>query len=375
MLLTIALVIIPCAFSQECSESASCETCYASSFLCHWCKDISAPNATTTGSCHYKFSQFGCQVGDSCTADDCADRTTCSSCSLGGCKWCASVHRCVSPYSWTCAFPSNCAPNEECQRTQPEFIGYIRGLPTWMLYLLIALYISLITVSVATFYYAYFALVRLTLTTEESAALVSPTDRDRQPASRLWLFRIISVSWTLLLLAIGVLFLLIVLFWPAPPEISMCNAQPMWSDTIKMIVDSVTSGKASVESEILITVYNPNRVSVALNSVSGNISYKGQIVGSVDLGPIDAQPGSAADGLGLVTFNGFDHITEMYYDFNVKHELMLEFELFVSFNVAGLGGFEVPAPKTRLNVNNPPPQKYCKCLETETQDVFDLRDA
>jgi hypothetical protein len=244
-----------------------------------------------------------------------------------------------------------------------------------MLYLLIALYISLLTVSVATFYYAYYSLVRPTLTTEESAALVSPTDRDRQPASRLWLFRIISVSWTLLLLAIGVLFLLIALFWPAPPEISMCNAQPMWSDTIKMIVDSVTSGKASVESEILITVYNPNRVSVALNSVSGNISYKGQIVGSVDLGPIDAQPGSAADGLGLVTFNGFDHITEMYYDFNVKHELMLEFELFVSFNVAGLGGFEVPAPKTRLNVNNPPPQKYCKCLETETQDVFYLRDA
>jgi len=358
----------PSSSQPDCSAQTACETCYSASFLCHWCKEVDG------GTCHNKFSQYGCQVGDACSADDCSDRSTCSSCSLGGCKWCASIHKCVSPYSWSCALPSNCAPNDECKRTEPEFVGFLNGLPDWVIYVLFAVYLSLIFISIVTFILAYRSFVG-SASQDTTPLVVSDENNATDPrSSRLWFFRIIAAAWTLVLIILGIIFILLALFWPAPPEVSMCNAQLMWSDTLNMIINSVTSGKASVESELLITVYNPNRVSLALNSVSGNISYRGQIVGTLDLGSVDAQPGSAADGLGVITFNGFDRITEMYYDFNIKHQLFLEFDLFVNFNIAGLGGFEIGVPKSRLNVNNPPPQKYCKCLENLTDPSDGTQD-
>ena len=170
--------------------------------------------------------------------------------------------------------------------------------------------------------------------------------------------------------AIGILFVMVSMYWPSPPDVSMCNAQVMWSDTINMIINTVTSGKANVESEVLITVYNPNRLGLTLNSVNGNIYYKGTDVGTVELDTIDAQAGSAADGLGVVSFDGFDHIAEMYYDFNVKHALLLDFEMFVNFSVAGFGGFNVAIPKLQLNVNNPPPQAHCKCVNGSSSPSY-----
>lgn len=363
-LLSLFFLIYPQTTRSECNKESSCESCYSSSFLCHWCKDI--PSSEASGSCHYKFSQYGCQVGDACSPDDCSERNTCSSCVMGGCKYCASVKKCVSPYSWTCALPSNCEPNQECMRSEPEFIGYIRGIPDWVIAVLLSVYVLVVTVSAVTMLHAY----RYWIVPPSSSSTLADTERD-QRSSRNWIFGLVAASWTLVLVALGVLFFAIALYWPSPPEVSMCNAQLMWSDTINMIVNTVTTGKASVESEILITVYNPNRVTVALHSVSGNISYKGELVGSVDLGPIDARPGSAADGLGVVTFNGFERIAEMYYDFNVKHQLILEFELFISFQIASIGSFDVAVPKTRLNVNNPPPQKYCKCLDDASPNPED----
>ena len=131
-----------------------------------------------------------------------------------------------------------------------------------------------------------------------------------------------------------------------------------------MIVNSITTGRTTVESELLITVYNPNRISARVNSLNGDIYYKGSAVGTVDLGAVDAQAGSASDALGVLTFDGFEHITEILYDFNVKHQLLLEFELFASFEIGKLGGFNIAAPRFQINVNNPPPQEHCKCKES-----------
>jgi hypothetical protein len=184
-----------------------------------------------------------------------------------------------------------------------------------------------------------------------------------------WLYRFLILGWTITVLGIGLGFTAIALFWPAAPEVSMCNAELLWGDTLNMIFNTITSGKASVESEVLITVYNPNRIGITLNAVNGNIFYKGGQVGTVELAPIDAQAGSAADGLGVITFNGFDRIAEMYYDFNVKHKLELDFELFLNFSIGSFGGFSVGAPKIRMNVNDPPPQKHCNCLDNAAGDA------
>lgn len=342
--------------SDLCSQESSCESCYSTSLLCHWCKEIPSESGSP-GSCHYKLSPKGCQVGDACTPDDCSARDTCSSCSMGGCKWCASVQKCVSPYSWTCAFPSNCLPNSECQRTQPEFIGYIEALPVWLILVLAAVYLCIVAVSVIGLYH----LSRSTRETEEERLI-------ERPPSKKWIFRGIATLWILSLIAAGAFLTVVTLFWPTAPQISMCNAELMWRDTFNMIVNSITTGRTTVESELLITVYNPNRISARVNSLNGNIYYKGSAVGTVDLGAVDAQAGSASDALGVLTFDGFEHIAEILYDFNVKHQLLLEFELFASFDIGKLGGFNIAAPRFQINVNNPPPQEHCKCKESSLSE-------
>lgn len=347
--------------SNTCTQADTCEACYSSSFLCHWCKDI-PPESTgggSKGSCHYKLSPHGCQVGDACSLDDCSERQTCSSCSMGGCKWCASAQKCVSPYSWTCALPSNCLPNSECQRTEPEFVGYLRAIPDWAIYVFTVVYGCIVTASI-------FGLYHLRRTLVSVAGQYQPLQEEPDVSnirSRIWLFRGIATVWILVAALVGVAFVLAALFWPSAPQLSMCNAQLMWSDTLNMIVNSVTTGKATVESELLITIYNPNRLGLKINSVNGNIYYKGTTVGSLDLASIDAQGGSASDGIGVMSFDGFDHITEMFYDFNVAHKLLLEFELFVNFDVGSMNGFSLAAPRFQMNVNNPPPQQHCKCKE------------
>jgi hypothetical protein len=174
------------------------------------------------------------------------------------------------------------------------------------------------------------------------------------------MFRILVTACVVGIVGVGVLFASLMFYWPTTPEVSMCNAELMWKDTITMIINSVTSGKASVESEILITVYNPNRLGGAIDSISGNVFYKSSPVGTLNIGEIDLVPGSASDSLGVLTFNGFDKISEIYYDFNVLHKLILEFELFVSVNIAG-NVLSTVVPKFLMNINDPPIQKHCKC--------------
>jgi hypothetical protein len=173
------------------------------------------------------------------------------------------------------------------------------------------------------------------------------------------------------------LFVVISLYWPSAPEVSMCNAELMWGDTLNMIINSVTTGKTTVESEVLITVYNPNRIDLTIHSVNGNIYYRGGEVGTVDLSTVQANQGSASDGLGVISFNGFDRITEIFYDFNVKHKLLLEFELFVTFSVGPLRKMSLVTPKFVMNVNDPPPQEHCKCkdkllLESTESSMLDF---
>ena len=343
---------------SQCSTQLSCEQCYQSSVLCHWCKDISPSvfsSSVDSGSCHDKMSSYGCQMGDSCSADDCGSRITCSSCKMGGCKWCASLGKCVSPLSWACALPSNCLPNEECKRLVPEFIGYQNGVPWWIIITLSMLFLLILVLWVFIIY-MWYPLISVPLT-GESEQLVFPTTPNR---TRLILFKLGVALGSIVVLTIGVLFLLLIIYWPSSPDVSMCNVDLLWSDTLNMLVKTILSGKATVESEILITIFNPNRVGVTLNSVHGNIFYKTIPIGSLELEQMAVVPGSAVDGLGVIEFTGFENIADLFYDFNVKHNLVLSFEMTVSFTLLGRT-VSTPIPRFEINVNDPPPQKYCNC--------------
>jgi len=191
-----------------------------------------------------------------------------------------------------------------------------------------------------------------------------------QPATRRRIvYRLIAMSLSLGVVAIGIIFAIIGVYWPSAPELSMCNAQVMWKDTMNMIINSVTSGKATVESEILISLYNPNRFGGTINAINGDIFYKSIPVGSISINEMDLVSGAVSDSIGVITFNGFEQISDMYYDFNVNHHLMLEFDLFLNLNVAGYN-VNTGVPKFQMNINDPPPQKFCKCNYT-APDSFD----
>lgn len=344
-----------------CNSQGTCKSCYESSFICHWCKDIPPAYADIqNGSCHYKLSQFGCQVGDACSSDDCFERKTCSSCSLGGCKWCASANSCVSPYSWKCALPSNCLPNEECKRKTPEFVGFLNAIPVWLEVSMVIGYLILVVLSCVVSYFIYLTLVQMPRGNEETTPLTTPSSYS---GTRMTIFKLGVILWGLVVLGFGCILLVVSFYWPTPPEVSLCNAELMWKDTMNMIIQTVTSGKATVESEILITVYNPNRLGLALNSLNGSIYYKAVPIGTLQLDQVEAVPGSATDALGVIAINGFDDIADMLYDFNVNHKLLLQFELFINFTTGGytLG---ISLPKFEVNVNDPPPQKHCNCTNS-----------
>jgi hypothetical protein len=231
----------------------------------------------------------------------------------------------------------------------------------WVIYVFAVVYAGIVALSFAGIYHLRRAMVLSLVTEEETDGLVSAASS--VIASRRCLFRGIAAFWILLVIAIGIIFAMVSLFWPSPPQISMCNAELMWSDTLNMIINSVTTGKTTVESEVLISVYNPNRIGAQINSINGNVYYKGSPVGTIELSPIDGQAGSVSDGLGVLSFDGFEHITEMFYDFNVAHELLLEFEIFINFTVGPMNALNVAAPRFQMNVNNPPPQEHCKCKD------------
>jgi len=207
----------------------------------------------------------------------------------------------------------------------------------WVVYTMIAVYIGLVVINVVFLFWARSIL-----------------------ALRMWLFWLLAVACVVGLVVVGLMLSSIGYYWPSPPEVNMCNAELMWNDMITMIINTVTSGKASVESELLITVYNPNRLGGTIAGITGNIFYKASPVGTINIGEIDLVPGSATDSLGVLTFNGFDKISEMYYDFNVLHKLFLEFELFITLSFRDIE-LSTVMTKIAMNINDPPVQKHCKC--------------
>jgi hypothetical protein len=223
---------------------------------------------------------------------------------------------------------------------------------------MVSVYVLIVFFSIVSLYVLYGVFVAPPSIAEE-AALPLTSDNNGRRRRRI-VYKLIAITWSLGIVAIGIIFGIIGIYWPSAPELSMCNAQVLWRDTINMIINSVTSGKATVESELLLSVYNPNRVGITVKSVSGSVWYKSSSVGSISMDEIPIVPGSISDSLGVVSFNGFEKISEMYYDFNVNHALVLEFNLFVNLDIAGYS-VSTSVPKFQMNINEPPPQKYCKC--------------
>ncbi|KAF4753007.1 hypothetical protein FOZ63_002781, partial [Perkinsus olseni] len=166
---------------------------------------------------------------------------------------------------------------------------------------------------------------------------------------------------TLLLVGSGV----VAAVWPHQPVVNYCNIELVWNRTLAMVVESALV-KTDIEMESLVSVYNPNRLGVRINHLSGNIYYKGAEIGTMALHNFAAPGGYVSDGLGLITYNALDRAAEMLIDYKWNKDLVLTVTGTISFDILWpnsevLASLSASVPPAVINLNKVPDQRYCKC--------------
>ncbi|KAF4736648.1 hypothetical protein FOZ62_019359 [Perkinsus olseni] len=176
-----------------------------------------------------------------------------------------------------------------------------------------------------------------------------------------------AVGMILLLVGSGV----VAAVWPHQPVVNYCNIELVWNRTLAMVVESALV-KTDIEMESLVSVYNPNRLGVRINHLSGNIYYKGAEIGTMALHNFAAPGGYVSDGLGLITYNALDRAAEMLIDYKWNKDLVLTVTGTISFDILWpnsevLTSLSASVPPAVINLNKVPDQRYCKCQGNITQ--------
>eukprot|EP00566_Odontella_aurita_P008243 CAMPEP_0113584836 /NCGR_PEP_ID=MMETSP0015_2-20120614/33329_1 /TAXON_ID=2838 /ORGANISM="Odontella" /LENGTH=661 /DNA_ID=CAMNT_0000489939 /DNA_START=53 /DNA_END=2038 /DNA_ORIENTATION=+ /assembly_acc=CAM_ASM_000160 len=89
-----------------------------------------------------------------------------------------------------------------------------------------------------------------------------------------------------------------IIFFPKAPDFNVCNDQVAW----KSIVDGMKSGKIQASFQLLMSVENPNRMSVEVDMGSGTFKHNGVEVGTFDIPTSTISAMSITDVLVAVTF-------------------------------------------------------------------------
>jgi hypothetical protein len=318
--------------NSTCASFDNCTQCVASSHLCHWCSDQQ---------CHAKGSVYGCTIGASCpsqdgnsTQDTCHSHATCTECSLASnlCHWCAFDEQCHAIGSiYGCAYGVNCYSNQRCQRSQPEQVyqAWYRGMGFLPVFLILGgasmvlCCSTVLYVVTGTLVHGLYQLLATTSTTtpnttsntttntissknsimDEAVPFLHgleqemddiPTIQDSTPPTispstsihshpththhhQLQCFLRTCNYWykATWILTLSLLFILFC-FYPKVPTFNVCSDQLAW----KSIIDGITSLKVEASFEILISVYNPNRISLTMDKVSGTFRHDGDEIGT-----------------------------------------------------------------------------------------------
>ena len=98
-----------------------------------------------------------------------------------------------------------------------------------------------------------------------------------------------AISW----ISIVLIVIAAVVFWPEAPEMGLCNTTNDWSEMVKTVISDGQVVRAGYE--ILLSFYNPNKVSVALTHVDGTFTYNGDQVATLFLPVSTLAAGSVSD--------------------------------------------------------------------------------
>lgn len=162
-------------------------------------------------------------------------------------------------------------------------------------------------------------------------------------ACRLCYFSTLAITVVLSLVALS--------YAPRKPVYNVCTDQLAW----KSIVEGMASLKMSASFDLLVSVFNPNRLEVDLDGGSGKFHHDGQYVGSFVIPPSKVAPRAISDLVLKVTFTPDKwaalSLTAEYY------EGTLAFDIDGHSNVLipGLGNyaFDAKFEDIKVNVNDP----------------------
>ncbi|KAF4655052.1 hypothetical protein FOZ61_007791 [Perkinsus olseni] len=402
---------------NKCGAQMDCISCYNSSYLCHWCADNpeDPPGPDIPGSCHYKGSVYGCKYG--------AVPISSVIISIVGAALCpvnASLTRSARERSQCkkkrvkpgTAFGLGAFETRKFLNKSLYDFKYIGSVwapraVAWSLILIIAIASTCGGMMLFSCRRMKNAVARANQLDRElqrsgrarrrqrsegaddyllRGGTASDDEADLDERARGYdylslaslldpcascLYKTLGCCW-----AVGMILLLVgsgvvAAVWPHQPVVNYCNIELVWNRTLAMVVESALV-KTDIEMESLVSVYNPNRLGVRINHLSGNIYYKGAEIGTMALHNFAAPGGYVSDGLGLITYNALDRAAEMLIDYKWNKDLVLTVTGTISFDILWpnsevLTSLSASVPPAVINLNKVPDQRYCKCQGNITQ--------
>ena len=112
-----------------------------------------------------------------------------------------------------------------------------------------------------------------------------------------------TTTW---ILSLSTLFF-IFCFFPKAPQFNVCSDQLAW----KSIIDGITSLKVEASFEILISIYNPNRLSLIMDGLEGKFKHDGDDIGIFTLPPSSSSSSTSSTTTTTTTIIYSQSITDV----------------------------------------------------------------
>ncbi len=187
-----------------------------------------------------------------------------------------------------------------------------------------------------------------------------------EPPHMKTLHRMCSCLYCLSVLLVCSLVFVALFFYPKPPVYNVCNDAVAW----KKIIENMVALKLDASFEILISVSNPNHLTVSLDKATGSFSFDGRPVGTYMI-PSETAGAMAITDMMLIAHVSPDkyqavQLAEAYY----RGNLVLQADFHAKLRVPALFDYTYNLEMKDIDVyvNELGPRELCHCPSwTETK--------